>query len=72
MLTAQNGPVSQYTIKVPAAMGGKVKVSPSSGSLSAGGFVQVTVTVTSTAAVTTHVTVQPGNLVVTVVYKIKA
>ena len=72
LLSAQNGPVSKYTIKVPAGVAGKVRVSPSSGSLPAGGFIQVIVTVTSPAALTTHVTVQPGDLVVTVVYKIKA
>jgi hypothetical protein len=70
LLTAKNGPVSDYTITVPAAMAGKVTVSPSRGSLPAGGFVEVTVTVTSKVALTTHITVEPGNLTVTVVFKI--
>jgi hypothetical protein len=35
------------------------------------GTVEVTVTVTSKVALTTHVVVEPGNLTVTVVYKLK-
>jgi len=70
LLTATGGPVSEYTIKVPAAMAGKVTVSPPSGSLPAGGYVTVTVTVTSNVTLNTHVTVEPGNLTVTVTLKI--
>ena len=72
MLTTAGGPVSHYTIKVPVAMAGKVAVSPSQGSLPANGHVTVTVTVTSTVALNTHVTVEPGNLTIKVVLKIKA
>ena len=72
MLTTAGGPVSHYTIKVPVAMADKVAVSPSQGSLPAGGYVTVTVTVTSTVALSTHVTVEPGNLTITVVLNIKA
>ena len=72
LLTATGGPVGEYIIKAPAAMAGKVAVSPSKGSLPAGGYVPVTVTVTSNVALNTFVTVEPGNLTVTVVYKIKA
>ena len=72
MLTTTGGPVSHYTIKVPVAMAGKVAVSPAMGSLPAGGYVAVTVTVTSTVALNTHVTVAPGNLTITVVLTIKA
>ena len=70
VLTAENGPVGEYTIKVAAAAAGKVRLSTSSGSVPANGSVQVSVTVTSAAALTTHVTVQPGDLIVTVVYKL--
>ena len=70
VLTAANGPVSNYTVRV-AAMPGRVTVAPAGGSLLAGGHVEVTVTVTSKAGLTTHIVVQPGNLTVTVVYKVK-
>ena len=70
VLTAANGPVSNYTARV-AAMPGRVTVAPSGGSLLAGGHVGVTVTVISKAGLTTHIVVQPGNLAVTVVYKVK-
>jgi hypothetical protein len=70
VLTAANGPVSNYTVRV-AAMPGRVTVAPAGGSLLAGGHVKVTVRVTSTAGLTTHIVVQPGNLTVTVVYKVK-
>jgi Sigma-70 region 2 len=72
MLTTAGGPVSHYTIKVPVAMADKVAVSPSHGSLPANRHVAVTVTVTSTVALNTHVTVDPGNLTIKVVLKIKA
>jgi hypothetical protein len=69
-LTAANGPVSDYTARV-ASMPGRVTVAPAGGSLLADGHVEVTVTVTSKAGLTTHIVVQPGNLAVTVVYKVK-
>ena len=67
-----DGPVGYYTVKVPAGLAAKVTVAPSSGSLPAGGYVVVTVTVTSKAALSTDLTVEPGNLTVSVVYKINA
>jgi hypothetical protein len=70
VLTAAGGPVAHYTVQV-AAMPAKVKVAPAGGSLKAGKKVTVTVTVTSKVALTTHVIVAPGNLTVTVVYKLK-
>jgi DNA-directed RNA polymerase specialized sigma24 family protein len=70
LLTAVNGPVSAYTIKVPAAVAGRVTVSPAHGSLPAGGFVSVTVTVTGKTALTTNLTVEPGSLIVQVVVKL--
>ena len=69
-LTALNGPVLHYTVRV-AADPGRVKVAPAGGSLPVNGTVEVTVTVTSKVALTTHVVVGPGNLTVTVVYKPK-
>jgi hypothetical protein len=69
-LTALNGPVPHYTVRV-AADPGRVKVVPADGSLPVNGTVEVTVTVTSKVALTTHVVVEPGNLTVTVVYKLK-
>jgi hypothetical protein len=70
VLTAADGPVPYYTVGV-VVMTGRVKVAPMSGSLPVDGNVRVTVTVTSKAALTAHVVVEPGNLTVTVVYKIK-
>jgi DNA-directed RNA polymerase specialized sigma24 family protein len=70
VLTAANGPVSNFTVRV-AAMPGRVTVAPAGGSLPVGAHVDVTVTVTSKAGLTTHIVVQPGNLTVTVVYKVE-
>ena len=69
-LTALNGPVAHYTVRV-AADPGRVKVVPADGSLPVNETVEVTVTVTSKVALTTHLVVGPGNLTVTVVYKPK-
>jgi hypothetical protein len=70
LLTAANGPVAQYAVRV-AATAGRVSVAPVSGSLALNGFVEVTVTVTSKTALTAQIVVEPGNLSVTVVYKPK-
>jgi hypothetical protein len=70
VLTAANGPVSNYTVRV-AAMPGRVTAVPADGSIAVSGHVKVTVTVTSKVGLTTHIVVQPGNLTVTVVYKVK-
>jgi hypothetical protein len=51
---------------------GKVKVSPAQGSIPDGGWVSVTVTVTSKVAVDTQLTVDPGRVAVIVVLSIKA
>jgi hypothetical protein len=67
VLTAANGPVAQYTVRV-AAGARRVSVAPASGSLPLDGFVEVTVTVTSKTALSTQVVAEPGNLSVTVVY----
>jgi hypothetical protein len=72
LLSAVGGPVDHYAIKVPAAMSGKVTVSPATGSLGDGGWVTVTVTVTSKIALKTALTVNPGGLTVTIVLSVKA
>ena len=69
---ATTGGTVKYTIKVPAAVAGRVKVSPSTGSVPAGYYVTVVVTATSKVALNTYVTVEPGNLAVRVVLTIKA
>jgi DNA-directed RNA polymerase specialized sigma24 family protein len=71
ILSAVGGPVDHYAIKVPAALSGKIAVSPATGSLPDGGWVTVTVTVTSKTALKSYVTVSPGGLTVTVVLDIK-
>ena len=69
ILTAVGGPVN-FLISSP---NGKVTVSPPSGSLSsAGAWITVTVTVRSLVALSAHLTVDPGNLVITVLFSIKA
>jgi DNA-directed RNA polymerase specialized sigma24 family protein len=71
-LAAVGGPVSDYVIKVPAGVAGKVTVAPASGSLASGGLVTVTVTVKSLVALDTKVTAEPGGLVITVAFSLKA
>jgi DNA-directed RNA polymerase specialized sigma24 family protein len=69
LVTAVGGPVN-FLITSP---NGKVTVSPQSGSLSAAGsWMTVTVTVRSLTALLVRLTIAPGNLVVTVVFGIKA
>jgi hypothetical protein len=70
LLTAVGGPVGHYVIRIPPGLAGKVAVAPAQGSLRAGGWVTVTVTVTSKGALTAHLTIDPGNLTVTVVLKV--
>jgi len=69
LVTAVGGPVS-FVVTSPNA---HVTVSPPSGSLNvAGSWVTVSVTVRSKVALTVHLMVNPGALVVTVVFSIKA
>jgi hypothetical protein len=72
LLSAVDGPVSDYVIKIPAVAASEVRVSPTEGSLGDGGWVAVTVTVTSKVAVDTRLTIEPGNLAVTVLFSVKA
>ncbi len=62
-LTAQGGPVSSYSISGGA---GQLTVSPSSGSITAGGSITITVTATSLIALDTTLTINPGGQTVTV------
>lgn len=71
LLSASGGP-SRYTITVPAGVASKVTVSPASGSLAKGGYVTVTVTVTSKVALSTVLVVNPGKVSVTVTFTVKA
>ncbi|HME67542.1 MAG TPA: hypothetical protein VKG61_21825 [Streptosporangiaceae bacterium] len=69
IVRALGGPVS-FAVTSPNA---KVTVSPRSGSLHvAGSWITVTVTVRSDVALSARLTVNPGNLVVTVRFSIKA
>jgi len=65
-LTASGGPVS-WSISEPASLLGELIVTPVSGTLSAGGSVTVTITVSGLASLDTRLTVQPGDHGVTVV-----
>jgi hypothetical protein len=71
VLATDGGPV-KYAIKVPAAVVGRVTVSPATGSLPAGAYLTVAVTVTSKVPLNTYVIVEPGNLTVRMVLTIKA
>jgi hypothetical protein len=65
-LTASGGPVS-WSISEPVSLLGELTVSPTSGTLNAGGRVTVTIFVTGLATLDTQLTVVPGGQVVTVV-----
>jgi hypothetical protein len=64
-LTAQNGPISQYTVTVSSTVIGGLTVSPSTGSLASGQSAKITVTSTL-LSVDTQITVNPGAHSVTV------
>jgi hypothetical protein len=68
ILTAQGGPVT-FVIHSSSL---KVTVSPASGRLkSAGSWITVTVTAKSLVTLDTHLTVNPGKLIITVLLHIK-
>ena len=69
-LTARGGPVSSYSITVGSALAGRLRVSPSSGSLAAGASVAITVTSTSLVALDGQLTVNPGGQQITVVLSV--
>jgi DNA-directed RNA polymerase specialized sigma24 family protein len=73
LILAAVGGTVKYTIKIPAAVAGEVTVTPSAGTLSsAGASVPVSVTVKSAVSLDTHLTVDPGGLIITIVLTIKA
>jgi Sigma-70 region 2 len=72
LLSAVDGPVSHYVMRIPPGMAGKMTVTPAKGNLGAGGSVTVTVTVTSKVALDTRLTIDPGNLNVTIRLSLKA
>jgi RNA polymerase sigma factor (sigma-70 family) len=69
-LTAQDGPVSGYSVTLGSALAGHLTVSPSSGSLASGASVTITVTSTSLVAVNGQLTVNPGGQTITVLLSI--
>jgi hypothetical protein len=69
LLSAENGPVGEYTITVPSGLPGSLAVSPASGSLAAGGAAHITVTATSSVPFMTVLTVDPGDILVQVTVK---
>jgi RNA polymerase sigma factor (sigma-70 family) len=69
-LTAQGGPVSDYSITVGSTLAGRVTVSPASGSLASGASATITVTTTSLIALDGHLTVNPGGQAITVVLSV--
>ena len=66
-ITAQGGPISNYSI---AGGAGQLTVSPSTGSIASGGSVTVTVTATSLISLNTKLTINPGGQTVTVLVTI--
>jgi Sigma-70 region 2 len=72
VLTAVGGPVTDWSITVPAGVVTKVTLSRYSGSLAADARVVITVSVHSKVALDTYLTVNPGGLRVQVVLKISA
>ena len=64
IVSAQNGPVSSLVISSPSR---KLTISPTSDSLSSGGYVVVTVKAKSKVAFKAKITISPGGLIVTVV-----
>jgi RNA polymerase sigma factor (sigma-70 family) len=69
-ITAEGGPVSDYSITVGSALAGRLSVSPASGSLASGASVTVTVTSKSLVALDGQLTVNPGGHTITVVISI--
>jgi RNA polymerase sigma factor (sigma-70 family) len=65
-LKASGGPV-RWSISVPAGLLGKLTVSPASGTLAAGASATVNVSVFGLATLLSQLTVNPGNIKVTVI-----
>jgi hypothetical protein len=71
VITAEDGPVTDYTIAVPPGLPGSLTVWPSSGSLAEGDSATITVTAASTVPFVTILTVTPGGIVIAVAVKAK-
>ena len=69
-ITAAGGPVSSYSVAVGSALAGKLTVSPSSGSLTSGQSVTITVTSASLIGLDGQLTVSPGGQKVTVLLSV--
>jgi hypothetical protein len=68
-ITARGGPVS-YSVAAGSSLAGKLTVSPSSGSLTAGQSVTIAVTSTSLLGLDGRLTVNPGGESVTVLLSV--
>ena len=64
-LTASGGPV-KWSVTEPSSLIGKLTVSPSSGTLASGQSVTVSLSVNGLASVSSHLTVTPGGVTVSV------
>jgi hypothetical protein len=67
-LTAVNGPISLYELNVGDSADGALSVSPSSGTLAEDQSVTITLSLTKLMSLDTQVTIEPGDLVITVLY----
>jgi len=70
VITAEKGPVTGYTIVVPAGLPGSLTVSPSSGSLAEGDSATITVTAAGTEPFVASLTVNPGGTTIAVNVKV--
>jgi len=69
-ITASGGPVSSYSITAGSSLVGHLTVSPSSGSLTSGQSVTITVTSTSLLGLDGQLAVNPGGHSVTVLLSV--
>ncbi len=69
-ITAHGGPVSSYSVTATSSLGGRLAVSPSSGSLANGASATITVTSNSLVVLDGTLTVNPGGHTVTVVVSV--
>jgi RNA polymerase sigma factor (sigma-70 family) len=69
-ITANGGPVSDYSITVGSAVAGKITVSPATGSLASGASATITVSSASLVALDGTLTIDPGGRTVAVVLAI--
>ncbi len=72
-MTADGGPVAAFTITVPADHVGDLTVTPATGSLAEGESVEIGVTLRKDYAgpLHTQLSVDPGDLAITVTYRLR-